>query len=595
VAIPPESGDDEAVSDDRHVPSGPLGDSSDEPPPATKPLAARISRRTALGAGATIAGATMVGAFAARILSSGPPPRTAAQPTTSVAPPQPLPVDRGVPAAASQPPALPAAEKSDLFTLGVASGDPLPDGVVLWTRLAPQPLDPDGGMGPRPARVEWQVAEDARFARVVAHGGARADRRAAHAVHVEVGGLHPDRWYFYRFRADGEISPVGRTKTAPAPGASPQGLRFATASCQDWQDGLWPAYEGLAAEDLDFVVHLGDYIYEEAARRDAIREHVGGVPRTLADFRVRHALYKTDPSLQAAHASFPWVVTMDDHEVTNDYAAAHDPGGTPAVAFLAMRAAAYQAYWEHLPLRRAARPTAAGMTLYRRLGFGDLLSLNVLDTRQWRSQQPCGGGIEAPCPGQLDPDATMTGMEQERWLLRGLAGSGAHWNVIAQQTMFAQMRLFAPNTRRFDDGDRFNMDQWDGYAEARARLLRFLTMARPSNPMVLSGDLHSSWVNELPVDFDDPTSESVGVELVGTSISSDPPVALQIPYELVSAMNPNVKFFDPTRRGYVRNDVGRGRWRADFRTVDRTDHRVAPIRTTASWVIESGRFKVLPG
>ncbi len=315
------------------------------------------------------------------------------------------------------------------FTLGVASGEPEPDGVVLWTRLAPQPLD-GGGMPDRAVPVEWEIAADEGLRRVVRRGVAAALPQHAHTVHVEVGGLRPATWYWYRFRADGHLSRVGRTRTAPARSASPPRLRFAFASCQNFQDGFWPAYAGMAAEDLELVVHLGDYIYEGGVNAGAPRQHNSAEIVTLADYRNRHALYRGDPALQAAHAAFPWLLTFDDHEVENNYAGAIPENPAEASGFLARRAAAYQAYWEHLPLRRRQRPHGPDLLLYRQAAFGDLLELRLLDTRQYRTDQPCGDGLQVRCPAALDPAATMTGPAQERcapskYLMCGFSGNAA--------------------------------------------------------------------------------------------------------------------------------------------------------------------------
>jgi alkaline phosphatase D len=468
------------------------------------------------------------------------------------------------------------------FTLGVASGEPEHDGVVLWTRLAPRPLE-GGGMPDRPVLVEWEVASDERMRKVVRRGVTIALPDRGHSVHVEVKGLRPARWYWYRFRATGHVSRVGRTRTAPAPWESPNRLRFAFASCQAFQDGFWPAYRAMANEDLDLVVHLGDYIYEGGINPLAVRQHNSAEIITLEDYRNRHALYKSDPNLQDAHAAFPWLLTFDDHEVENNYAGDVPENPADAPTFLTRRAAAYKAYWEHLPLRRQQRPIGPDLRLYRQAAFGDLLEVRLLDTRQYRTDQPCGDGLKARCPAALDPAATMTGPDQERWLLSGLDRSRARWNVIAQQTMLAQMDFLA------GPGEIYNMDQWDGYVAARNRLLGFLHHRQPSNPVVLTGDIHSSWASDLKADFADPSSATVGSELVGTSISSSFGEA-NIP--LVQAAlpgNPHVKFFDGARRGYVRCDLTRQRWLADFRTVPTVLVPEAPISTTASFVISHGR------
>lgn len=254
------------------------------------------------------------------------------------------------------------------FQLGVASGDPSPDGFVLWTRLAPSPLEDDGGMPPEPVLVSWQVAEDEKMTKVVQRGEVAANPDWAHSVHVEVEGLKPDRWYWYQFRVGNEVSPLGRTRTMPAEGSDPAKLRFAFASCQRYGDGYYTAYEHMAAEDIDLVVHLGDYIYEKGCKPDAVRKFSGGTTYTLEDYRKRLALHKTDPALQRMHALVPWIVTWDDHETWNNFAGAAQRSESQ----LKRRAAAYKAYYEHMPLRRISLPVGPDMQLYRRLAFGQL-------------------------------------------------------------------------------------------------------------------------------------------------------------------------------------------------------------------------------
>lgn len=444
-------------------------------------------------------------------------------------------------------------------------------------------------MPDRAVRVEWEVATDERMRHAVRRGSAPAVAEFAHSVHVEVHGLRPDTWYWYRFRADGHLSPTGRTRTAPSAVAHPHRLRFAFASCQNWQQGLWPAYAGMSEEDLDLVVHLGDYIYESGVDATAIRQHNSPEITTLADYRNRHALYKTDPALQAAHGAFPWVVTWDDHEVDNNYAGTIPENLDEQDGFLARRAAAYQAHWEHLPLPHRMRPGQPhSRPLYREAAWGRLLGLHVLDTRQYRTDQPCGDGIQLACPEQLDPAATMTGPEQERWLLRELDRSRARWNVIAQQVMLARMD-FLPGP-----GEVFIMDMWDGYVAARNRLLGFLFHRRPDNPVVLTGDIHSSWVNDLKSDFLNPDSTTVGTEFVGTSISSSFPVELIPAVEAALPGNPHVRHFDGLHRGYARCEVTEDLWRTDYRTVETTQLPDAPVTTTASFLVEDGQPGAVP-
>jgi alkaline phosphatase D len=471
------------------------------------------------------------------------------------------------------------------FQLGVASGDPMPNGIVLWTRLAPKPLE-GGGMPEESVQVDWQVADDESMSKIVRQGSTVANPDWAHAVHVEVDGLQPDRWYFYQFRAGGETSPKGRLRTAPAADALPERLRFAFASCQHWESGFYTAYEHMLAEHPDLVIHLGDYIYEGAARDKGVRKHAGPKLSSLADYRLRHAQYKTDPALQAMHAAAPWLVTWDDHEFENNYAGLAPEHPKPLEEFRAQRANAYKAYYEHMPLRVSQLPHGPDMPLYRRVSHGRLADFYVLDTRQYRTDQPCGDGGKAPCEASYDPAGTMLGQMQRDWLFGGLAASPARWNVLAQQVMMARVD--------FREGDlvAHSMDQWPGYEADRRRVLKFLHERKIANPVVLTGDIHSNWANELPVDFDHLDGSSAAVEFVGTSISSsgDGQRESKQQSSLLSE-NPFVKFHN-RERGYVSCEVTPAAWRADFRTVEYVTRPGAPLQTRASFVVEAGQSKL---
>jgi alkaline phosphatase D len=473
------------------------------------------------------------------------------------------------------------------FTLGVASGHPLPDGVVLWTRLAPDPLH-GGGMPEVPVTVDWEVAADERFQRPVQSGRGRAVPHFAHAVHVEVRGLEPDRWYWYRFRLGEHLSPTGRTRTAPALGATPDRLRFAFASCQHYEQGFFTAYRHMVADDLDLVVHLGDYIYESSWGAHHVRTHDAPEPVSLDDYRERHALYKTDPDLQAAHAAYPWLVTWDDHEVQNDYADDRSQNLDAPAWFLARRAAAYQAYYEHMPVRRAAFPFGPHLRLHTRVSYGDLADFHVLDDRQYRSHQPCprpgrgGSAVVEDCAARLDPKLTLLGEAQEQWLMANLARSRARWNVLAQQTLMAQL------DRKPGPGQSFWTDGWDGYPAARRRLLQFLDRAKPANPLVIGGDVHAFWVADLKPDFDDERSPTVATELVGTSVTSQVN-RTQAEQDALRADNPHIKYGDLTRRGYVRMEITRAQARADLRGLEHVRTREAAVQTMARFVVEDGR------
>ncbi|NEE00045.1 alkaline phosphatase D family protein [Phytoactinopolyspora halotolerans] len=471
------------------------------------------------------------------------------------------------------------------FSLGVASGDPTPDGVVLWTRLAPDPLAADGrgGMPDQTVAVQWQIASDPRF-RDVVHGGVeRATPELGHSVHAEVSGLEPDREYWYRFRVGREISDVGRTRTAPAAGAALSSLTFAFASCQNYPDGHFTALRHMAEEDLNLVVHLGDYIYEGSAQGRIGRGHLPAVECfSLEDYRIRYGQYKSDPDLQACHAAFPWVVVLDDHEVDNNWANdidGHDNGD----GFLDRRTAAFQAYYENLPLRRASMPSGPDMQLYRRLTYGSLARFNVVDTRQYRDNQACGDGRQIDCDDRLDPGRTMLGAEQESWLLDGLAESPATWNVMANQIFMMQAD--------HEDGpvQAFGMDTWDGYAGARSRLLSGVRERDVRNFVVVTGDAHRSVASELKADFDDPDSATVGTEFLGTSLSSggDGRDMDDLGHTWL-AENPHMKFHN-VQRGYARCELTPGEWRTDYRVVDRVTEPGGAVSTRASVYVEAGR------
>ncbi len=480
----------------------------------------------------------------------------------------------------------------DVFKLGVASGEPSPDGFVLWTRLAPDPIH-GGGMPPNSVLVTWEVATDEGMSDVIRAGNAVATPELAHSVHVEVEDLEPATHYWYRFRVRGQESPIGRARTAPAATAHVDQVRFAFASCHSYQAGYFDAYKHMIQEDIDFVAFLGDYIYEGGQREDAatIRRHDGSEVFTLPQYRNRHALYKTDRDLQAAHRAFPFVVTWDDHELENNYAGQRSENKDDPQLFLLRRAAAYQAYYEHMPLRLTARPSGADMLLYRRLVFGDLLELNVLDTRQYRSGLP---GIEGPPPVQPDDGTapSMIGARQEKWLFEGLSASHARWNALAQG-VFVGQRFLPPKTEVANvpaPAHNVSIDAWDGYPAARRRLLGFLQERRPTNPVVITGDVHNNWAVDLKASFDDPQSPTLGTEFIGTSISSGADgadgVSPRIQFQLDS--NPHIKFYNG-RRGYVRCTLTPEKWQTDFRVLPFVTRPGAPISTVASLVVENGR------
>lgn len=472
----------------------------------------------------------------------------------------------------------------DIFTLGVAAGDPSDDGFVIWTRLLPAALD-DPPLPDASVEVEWEVAEDEKFVRVRRRGIAWAEPQWAHSVHVEVRGLTPDRWYWYRFRAAGVQSPMGRSRTFTAAPAAPDELRLALASCQHFEYGYYAAYREMAHDAPDLIVHLGDYIYEgnTPADRPALRRHCNPPPTTLAGYRERYACYKRDLQLQAAHAAAPWVAIWDDHEFMNDYAGDAPPPGMPGESYLRRRAAAYQAYWEHMPLRLSSRPDQSGVRLHRELRVGTLARLLMLDTRQYRALQPCidpkkPGGRWTDCPERAAVERTMLGGDQERWLEDRLRAGGCKWNLLGQSVMMAGLVGQGPaGPVRWTDG-------WDGYPQARDQLLRTLAATQASNPVVFSGDIHAWFANDLRAD---PGTPVVAAELVTTSISSigqayDAIVA-QLPH------NPQVRYFESRKRGYTRCRVSGSALQADLVAVDDVRDPDSACRVIRRIEIEAGR------
>lgn len=490
----------------------------------------------------------------------------------------------------------------DPFRLGVAAGDPTADGFVLWTRLAPDPLAVDGrgGLPERTVAVDWQVASDDRFRRVVRSGTAHAVPELGHSVHPEVHGLAPGREYFYRFRAGGVLSPVGRARTAPFPADLGTGsLSFAFASCQAWYEGWYSAYRHLASAGHDLVVFLGDYLYEYGVGPDAGCRHrtlpaqYQREAHTLVEYRNRYALTKLDADLQAAHAAAAWVLTWDDHEIENNWAgdvAEPDDDGYPdgdVAAFRRRKAAAFQAYYEHLPLRLPQKPAGARARMYRRLGFGTLLDLHVLDSRSYRSDQVAGDGTgKARDAQRRDPRRTMLGAAQEAWLLDGTARSAATWQVVANQTLIAQV-----NQRPDAKHPSWGTDMWDGYVASRDRLLGGLHDRGVRSAVVLTGDIHRATVADLKLDFDDPGSPVVATEFAGTSISSGGNGAAtdQIGRDwMTPGINPHLKWHN-AQRGYTSVRLDHRELRADYHVLGYVTRPGAPVSTAARFVVEAGR------
>jgi alkaline phosphatase D len=484
------------------------------------------------------------------------------------------------------------------FALGVASGSPTHDSVVLWTRLVTEQAPSLG-----PVTVRWEVAHDDQFQRLVQSGQAQALPALAHSVHVELQGLEPDRWYHYRFMLGAAVSTVGRTRTFPEPDAVAQKLRLGYASCQHWEHGYYSAYRHMQAEQLDALMFLGDYIYEYGGSSKAVRTVPLAATLTLDDYRARYALYKSDPHLQGMHAACPWLLTWDDHEVQNDYASSTQGSrGPEGIDFAARRAAAYQAYYEHMPLRAAALGRALNgvwganreVRLYDRVPFGRLATLHLLDDRQYRDPHACtkGGGPgsstvnSASCAALADPRRTLLGAAQERWLEQSLAAGGGLWTVLGQQTVFGQ-RDFKPG-----EGLSVSNDGWDGYAAARTRVTDALQRHRVSNPVFLGGDVHSNWVGHVKADYTRAQSKAVGVEFCGTSITSRGGSNDGVPETL--AENPHFVFADRERRGYGVAEFTPKQLHVTLRVVDDVTRADSGVETLASFTVAQGRQVVEP-
>jgi alkaline phosphatase D len=483
------------------------------------------------------------------------------------------------------------------FQLGVAAGDPASDGFVIWTRLAPDPFVQGYGMPRQAMEVTWEVADDAGFKTVVQKGVALARPELGHSVHVELTGLSPARPYFYRFMAGKERSGVGRAKTLPVAGAPVASARIGVAGCQSYEQGTYIAHRKLAGEDLDFVFFSGDYIYEGRGARlrqtadgpvENVRIHQGEEIYSLDDYRRRYSQYKMDADLQAAHAASAWFCTWDDHETDNNWASKDDQDDTPPEVFALRRQAAAQAYYEHMPLRSQAMPVGSSIQLYRRAVFGDLMDLQVLDTRQFRSNQPCGDkwGV---CGEIENREAEMLGLRQEKWLYEGLSASKARWNVLAQQVMVMDLDR--------DPGPDYqaNLDSWGGYRTPRARLLEAIRSRRVDNAIVLTGDEHQNYAGEVHLDSRKPGAEPIAIEFVGTSISSSGDGVDQRPdYARIQAVNPALKF-NNAQRGYLVCEVTPKAWTTQFKVMDRVSDRNGTLSVRKTMVVEAGSRRLADG
>jgi len=471
----------------------------------------------------------------------------------------------------------------DPFTLGVASGDPDAVGVVLWTRLAPDPLQ-GGGMPADDVPVTWEISATDDFAEIAASGTEVATAAFGHSVHAIVP-LEPGRWN-YRFRVGEYISPVGVTQAAPANDVPVASVKIAVGSCQNYAHGYYAAHRDIAEQEPDFMVWLGDYIYEGAQSADdgTGRTHLGIEPTTLPEYRDRYALYKADPQLQASHAACPWYVVWDDHEVENNYANLTPQDPDDAAGFEIRRFAAYQAWWEHQPVRL---PPPSGpqqeYRIYRDAQWGDLVELALLDGRQYRSDQACGDAtlnLDPACPETFDPERTMLGAEQERWLLDTLSASTAAWNVVGNQVVLADATF---------NGAVLNYDQWDGYQPARTRLLQGIDQAAIGNLVVITGDIHLAAVAQLRNGAPG-VGTPIGVEFVTTSIASDGLIGDELTDVLRSF--PDLLDAELAHRGYSLHTVTPERWVAEYRIVTDVDDADSEVTVYGTYTVEAGSSAV---
>ncbi|MEO5339900.1 MAG: alkaline phosphatase D family protein [Magnetococcus sp. MYC-9] len=480
--------------------------------------------------------------------------------------------------------------KRSPFTLGVASGSPTSDGFVIWTRLLGDEIPADQAV-----QVAWELFEPDTPEQPILQGQTAAIPALGHSVHVEVAGLAADRWYGYRFRVGNVVSGSGRARTLPPSQSLPAQLRFAYASCQHWESGFYAAYRHMQEENLDLVAFVGDYIYEGGSSQDprAVRRH--GLPkaRTLQDFRARYTLYKSDPLLQAMHARCPWLLIWDDHEVENDYAATHSIYGTEQ--FSQLRAAGYQAYYEHMPLRASVLQAGVEgllrgeeLRLYGRVDFGRLATFHLLDCRQYRDPPLCPNGKQVDPPsGCMSADAarSMLGLTQERWLeesCRQSTAQGTHWNLLLSQSRLT------PANYHDGAGHRVTVDRWDGYPDARLRLLQSIVRHRPRNPLIVGGDIHQNWVARVHQDPYDIRSPVVASEFIGTSLSSRMG-RTQEAAERHAAQNPHCLLSNTEKRGYGVVTVTPSLAQVDLRVLDNVRDPHSDITTLARFVVDTDR------
>ena len=473
------------------------------------------------------------------------------------------------------------------FTLGVASGDPDHESVVLWTKIAPEPLVPGGGMLDQAVEVNWEIASDEAFSKIIQNGTTIATPQLGHSIHVTPRGLKPDSWFYYRFSIRGHVSSIGRTRTLPLPTAKADSLKIAVTSCQNFEQGLFTAYEQMKADSPDLVFHLGDYIYEYAGNPQRLRTHLGPEISSIHDYRIRYAQYRSDPHLRGMHEACPWFVTWDDHEVDNNYADdISEQKGVSVHELLLRRANAYQAYYEMMPLRESSIPHGPRMDLYRRGSFGTLADFHILDTRQYRSDQPNRDGRDPLNKEARSSKNTLLGETQRNWLFNGLLKSSATWNILPQQVM---MGMQGHLSDKEGEALKHNMDSWCGYLAEREHLMRFLQDRKVLNPIILTGDVHIHWANDLRVDDFKPEQELVATEFVTTSLSSGGNGSdAWGTIEAFKAANPCVKYHN-ARRGYLLCTITPEAYQTDFMTIDQVTQIGGITKKAATFVVENGR------
>lgn len=478
----------------------------------------------------------------------------------------------------------------EVFTLGVASGEPRPDSVVLWTRLAPRPLQPGGGMPPRAVEVVWELSQDERFEYVDRSGIAVAGPDGAHSVHVEAADLLPDRVYYYRFKAGGQVSPIGRTRTAPDPMQSPARLRVALASCQHYEAGYYTVHREIASAQVDLVIFLGDYIYEtRASSRQRMRSHPMRFAKFDVDeYRIHHASYKLDADLRACHAAHPWLLIWDDHDAINDYAGDFARSIPDRDTFLRVRTAAYRAYFEHLPISPRRAPIGSRMAMQEHYQWGSLAEFWALDGRQFRSRPVCrdsqhsfmGGKLLWGCDQVHAPQRSILGADQEAWLAQGLASSMSTWKFIVQPTQVA------PGAIRTPLGALVYGDGWDAFPAARERLMEMIAQPRVADVVCLSGDVHRHVAANLRWRPSDQASPVIASEIAVTSIAT--PGLSELITSWMKSTNPDLLHARSDERGYALLDITPERITCEFRGTRHPVRPTSTLHTQARYVIDRG-------